>query len=248
MPYDASNIGRARPWVARARAGCGSCAWTSWFSFAVYTLATLAFYFLGAAVLFGRGGKGLPGDIGAMLNELSQMYVPVMGARGPKWFIVIGVLRGALLDALLRDGRQLPRAGGLPAGEPPRPPSAPAGPAGWVRLFCVLFPLIDLVLYLSFGNAVKMVMYRRDRPGRHAPDDRRRRPVPPLPPHRPQAGAGLAVGRVPLAVGARLLRRRGVRGEEAVLAQGPTRMARPLPGRHWIFATPGTLSFIPTRA
>ena len=154
-----ANIEPGEAWVRRAKGWLRVMKVDVWFSFVVYTLATLAFYALGAAVLYGRGGKGLPGDIGALLNELSQMYVPVLGAPAAKWFIVIGcfaVLYSTLYSATAANARALAdfvrvnRFGAFRSAQ---------DRLWWVRLFCVLFPLIDLALYLSFGNAVKMVMY-----------------------------------------------------------------------------------------
>ena len=62
----------------------------AWVSCAVYTVATVAFYFLGAAILHGGQGKELPGNIGGMLEVLTRMYVPVLGAKAATVFIVIG--------------------------------------------------------------------------------------------------------------------------------------------------------------
>jgi manganese transport protein len=146
-------------WLRRAQGWLRVMRVDVWFSLAVYTVATLAFYALGAAVLFGRGGRGLSGDVGKLLNELSQMYVPVMGARGAKWFIVIGcfaVLYSTLYSATAANSRALAdflRVNRLSVFR------SPQDRVWWVRTFCILFPLIDLVLYLTFGNAVKMVMY-----------------------------------------------------------------------------------------
>ena len=78
-------------WLDRARGWVRVMHVDAWVSMIVYTAATLAFYFLGAAVLSGRDEKGLPAKVGPMLTELSQMYAPVLGARGATAFIVIGV-------------------------------------------------------------------------------------------------------------------------------------------------------------
>ena len=60
-------------------------------SMVVFTVATVAFYLLGASVLHQyTGPEGLPGTVSGMLQVLSQMYVPVLGERVALWFIVIG--------------------------------------------------------------------------------------------------------------------------------------------------------------
>jgi Mn2+/Fe2+ NRAMP family transporter len=144
-------IGRARGWLRVMRLD-------AWVSCAVYTLATVAFYFLGAAVLHGGHGKDLPGDVGGMLDVLSRMYVPVLGARAAVWFIVIGafaVLYSTLFAATGANSRVIAdflRVNGFvtfrAAGDRMR----------LVRLLCVVFPLVDFALFVWVGNPLKMVI------------------------------------------------------------------------------------------
>jgi manganese transport protein len=81
----------SQAWLDRARGWMRVMRLDAWVSFGVYTVATIAFYLLGAAVLHTGGGQGLPTKIGPMLEKLTRMYEPVMGAAGAKWFLVIGV-------------------------------------------------------------------------------------------------------------------------------------------------------------
>ena len=142
-------------WLERARGWVGVMRVDAWVSMIVYTIATLAFFFLGASVLFGRGG--LPSTVGGMTDELRYMYQPVLGARGAKWFIVIGViavLYSTLYAATAANARALTdflRVNGVLR------VTGPADRMRWVRVFCVAFPLIDLVLYLFVKNPVLMV-------------------------------------------------------------------------------------------
>jgi Mn2+/Fe2+ NRAMP family transporter len=63
-------------WAARARGWLTVLRWDAWCSMVVYTIATMAFYLLGAAVL-GRSRLN-PGDADLM-RTLNVMYEPVFG-------------------------------------------------------------------------------------------------------------------------------------------------------------------------
>ena len=144
-------------WLSRARGWVRVMHVDAWVSMAVYTLATLAFYFLGAAVLFGRDEKGLPSKVGPMLTELSQMYAPVLGATASLVFIVVGVfavLYSTLYASTAANSRALTDFLRVNRWIALR---QPGDRMWWVRLFCIVFPLIDLVLFLFVKNPVLMV-------------------------------------------------------------------------------------------
>ncbi len=149
-PADGSDarLVRARGWVRVMHVD-------AWVSMAIYTLSTLAFFFLGATVLYGQGG--LPGTVAAMTDALRSMYEPVLGAGGAKWFIVVGViavLYSTLYAATAANARALVdflRVNGVVTLR------APGDRMRWVRVFCVLFPLADLLLFLFVKNPVLMV-------------------------------------------------------------------------------------------
>ena len=143
-------------WIDRARGWVRVMHVDAWVSMVVYSLATVAFFFLGAAVLFGRG-DGLPGNVGAMLNELTYMYTPVLGPRAAALFIVAGVfavLYSTLYASTAANARALTDflrvQGAITLREP-------GDRMRWVRLFCVVFPLVDLVAFLFVKNPVLMV-------------------------------------------------------------------------------------------
>ena len=142
-------------WLERARGWIRVMHVDAWISMVVYSVATLAFFFLGATVLYGRGG--LPGNVAGMTEELRNMYQPVLGAFGSKWFIVIGViavLYSTLYAATAANARALTdflRVNGAVRLH------GPADRTKWVRWFCIAFPLIDLVLYVFVRNPVLMV-------------------------------------------------------------------------------------------
>jgi Mn2+/Fe2+ NRAMP family transporter len=78
-------------WQRRAKGWLRVMHVDAWAAMVLYTISTLAFYLLGAAVLFGdTEGRGLPRTISGMLETLAGMYEPVMGKQGALCFIVIG--------------------------------------------------------------------------------------------------------------------------------------------------------------
>jgi manganese transport protein len=145
-------------WLSRARGWLRVMRLDVFVSLVVYTIATLAFYFLGAATLQGRPSQGLPAGVGGMLAELTYMYTPIMGHRAATWFIVVGVfavLYSTLFAGTAANSRTLAdflHVNGLV------PLRSAADRIRWVRLFCIVFPLIDLVLFMTLKSPVKMVI------------------------------------------------------------------------------------------
>jgi Mn2+/Fe2+ NRAMP family transporter len=142
-------------WLERARGWIRVMHLDAWVSMIIYSVSTLAFFFLGATVLHGRGG--LPGNVGGMTEELRSMYAPVLGAFGSKWFIVIGViavLYSTLYAATAANARALTDF--LRVNHAVRL-AGPRDRAKWIRRFCMAFPLIDLLLFMFVKNPVLMV-------------------------------------------------------------------------------------------
>jgi len=157
----ARNVGPSdgsAAWVERARGWIRILFLDAWVSMLVYTVATVAFYLLGAAVLFGHSkAEGLPDNVRGMLDMLAKMYEPVLGEAASRWFMVIGVfavLYSTLFASTAASSRTLTdllRVNGLveiPTIEKRR---------RFVRAFCVVFPILDFFLYLLMGNPQKMV-------------------------------------------------------------------------------------------
>jgi manganese transport protein len=146
-------------WAARARGWLRVMRLDAWVSMVIYTLATLAFYFLGAAVLHtGPGSPGLPKQIDKVLNTLASMYQPVLGARTALIFIIIGafaVLYSTLFAATAGNARIF---------------TDTLWTSGMARidshqqrrrlivLFVVLMPVLDFVLLVFFRNPTVMVI------------------------------------------------------------------------------------------
>ena len=116
--YAGARSRRRRPGRTRARGWTRVMQLDAWFSMVVFTVATVAFYFLGAAVLH---PQGLDPKGPEMIPTLSRMYLqplegtplaglaPVHARR-----LSAGGLGRPVQDALRRHGRQQPADGRLP--------------------------------------------------------------------------------------------------------------------------------------
>jgi manganese transport protein len=144
-------------WLRRARGWLRVMRLDAWVCLGIYTVATLAFFILGAAVLHAGGGRGLPNSLDGMLRSLTDMYAPVLGPDGARVFIVAGafaVLYSTLVAATAANARMLTdflRVNGLIA------PPSPAERFWWVRRFCVGFLALGLGLFVLFPHPVGMV-------------------------------------------------------------------------------------------
>lgn len=141
-------------WAERARGWLRVMRLDAWVCMIVYTIATIAFYLLGASVLHRTTkGQGLP-DTG-MIAALADMYAPILGRRLAVWFIVLGafcVLYSTLFAATAGNGRLLSdalRVTGFIKGEASR--------LRWIRIFCAVLPLLGFTLYLLVADPVAMV-------------------------------------------------------------------------------------------
>ncbi len=147
-------------WLNRARGWMRVMQADAWLSMIVYTLATIAFYILGAAVLFPQTqGRGLSETTtGTMLTELALMYEPVLGHSGSLWFICIGgfvVLYSTLFAATAGNSRVTTDFLRVQELVPFQPEEYRIR---WIRMFSRLLPLFGLVLFLFIGSPVSMVI------------------------------------------------------------------------------------------
>ncbi|MFI5460081.1 MAG: Nramp family divalent metal transporter [Isosphaerales bacterium] len=141
-------------WADRARGWTRVMQLDAWFSMAVFTVATVAFYFLGAAVLH---PQGLDPKGPEMIPTLSRMYVQPLEGTPLAWlrpFTHVGFLLGAW--AVLFKTLYVATAGnsrltadflgrlGL------RLAAGPANREWLVKLFCVIYPTLSLGLYYAF--------------------------------------------------------------------------------------------------
>jgi Mn2+/Fe2+ NRAMP family transporter len=148
-PRDATDA-----WVRRAKGWIRVMCLDAWASMIVFTVATVAFYFLGATVLHQRG---LNPEKGKMIETLSQMYVGVFGSWTTMAFLIgaWAVLFKTLYVASASHSRLTADFLSL-AGFVRYDGAAPR--ARMIRLFCVIYPLVALVEYLWMGDPPLMVL------------------------------------------------------------------------------------------
>jgi Mn2+/Fe2+ NRAMP family transporter len=130
-------------WVARAQGWMRVMRLDAWVSMVVFTIATVAFYILGATVLH---RQGLMPQKSHMIATLSQMYVPAFG-DWTKIVFLIGVwavlfktlyVSSASHARLTADFLSL---AGLVQYQ------ASGARMKWIARFCVFYPILALVLY-----------------------------------------------------------------------------------------------------
>jgi Mn2+/Fe2+ NRAMP family transporter len=153
--------GEGHDWARRARGWIQVMQLDAWFSMVVFTVATVAFYVLGAAVLH---PQGLDPKGSEMIPTLSQMYLkPLEGTplAGLRSLTRVGFLLGAwavlfktLYVATAANSRltaDFLKLVGLWR------PSGPAARARVVRLFCVAYPSLALGLYYAFREPQALI-------------------------------------------------------------------------------------------
>ncbi len=140
-------------WTARARGWLRVLFTDAWLSMLVYTLATVAFYLLGAAVL-GRTGLNPAGR--DMVRTLSEMYVPVFGPWAAAVFLfgAVAVLYSTFFVAAAGNSRMVADGLGLFG----LTDGSEAARTRWTRRVSVAWPLAALALYLFVRAPVAMVL------------------------------------------------------------------------------------------
>jgi manganese transport protein len=123
-------------------------------SMLVYTLATAAFYLLGAGVLHPRGSVPAARD---MIPVLSSLYTETLGAWALPFFYVgaVATLYGTIFAATAAQARMLAdmlRLLGFYAREDN------ARRQHWRRRFVVLLSVLPVILYFAIESPVKMVV------------------------------------------------------------------------------------------
>jgi Mn2+/Fe2+ NRAMP family transporter len=140
-------------WLKRARGWIHVLHIDAWTSMVIYTLATVAFYLLGAAVL-GRTALNPGGQ--HMVRTLAVMYVPVFGPWADKVFLsgAFAVLYSTFFVAAAGNARLVADALGLfgitDGSEKAR--------FKWTRIVCAIWPLAALLLYIGVRAPTKMIL------------------------------------------------------------------------------------------
>ncbi|MEZ6064536.1 MAG: Nramp family divalent metal transporter [Planctomycetaceae bacterium] len=142
-------------WVDRARGWIRVMHWDAFLSMVIYTVATIAFYLMGAAVLHseGRDPDGM-----RMVSTLATAYVPVFGEYAKYLFLVgaIAVLYSTFLVAnaghsrMFTDGLKV--FGFIRRNDQKQHDRA-------ITALCVLLPLICLAFFWGGINPVQAVAF-----------------------------------------------------------------------------------------
>lgn len=147
-------------WTRRAKGWLRVLYLDAWVSMIVFTSATIAFYFLGAAVLHPQVSAGtlkVPSG-NEMVRTLSEMYVPSFGEWTRTAFLVgvWAVLFKTLYVSIAGHSRLttdffgLARFVSLPDSDTRRL---------WIRGFCVFYPALSVVLYMLFTNPTALMEF-----------------------------------------------------------------------------------------
>ena len=141
-------------WYERARGWLRVMKYDAWFSMAIYTVGTLSFYVLGAAILHRRGAT--VGNEGA-IDTLASMYVHTIGPWG-LWIFYLGafmVLYSTLFVSSASNARLFADIGGLAGVFRYR---TPEDRMRIVRIAVIGIPIAVMLVYLRFESLVTLVL------------------------------------------------------------------------------------------
>jgi manganese transport protein len=141
-------------WASRARGWMRVMYLDAWVSMVVFTVATVAFYLLGATVLH---RQGLHPEKSEMIETLSEMYVPAFGESAKIVFLIGAwtVLFKTLYVSSASHSRLT--ADFLSLAQVVRYNEA-RDRMKWISRFCVFFPVLALVLYFWRRDPKAMVI------------------------------------------------------------------------------------------
>lgn len=141
-------------WHQRAKGWIRVLQWDAWGSMIIYTLSTVAFYLLGAAVLH---RMALVPAGSEMIATLAEIYGPVFGNSG-KVILLVGAfavlfstffVSNATKARLMTDALHVFRL---------RPLAEETSRKASVRFFSVVFPLLCFVIYVLFPKPVVLIL------------------------------------------------------------------------------------------
>ena len=148
-------------WAIRARGWLRVMQLDAWFSMTVFTLATVAFYLMGAAVL----NKGIAsGTLAAsdlegsgMIRTLTHMYEDVLGKWARPFFLMgaWAVLFKTLYVATAGNSRMTADFLNLGGFWPQR---SPAERERTVKALCVFYPILSLAIFLAYRQPLRLVL------------------------------------------------------------------------------------------
>jgi Mn2+/Fe2+ NRAMP family transporter len=141
-------------WYARARGWMRVMKYDAWLSMAVYTIGTVSFYLLGAAIL---NREGLTVGNADAIGTLARMYTYALGESG-QWLFYVGafmVLYSTLFVSTASNARLAADAGRLAGLFTFR---SAADRLRIVRWGVIILPIATLLVYLRFESLVTLVL------------------------------------------------------------------------------------------
>lgn len=141
-------------WVRRAKGWLKVMYYDAFASMIVYTIATLAFFLMGVAVLY---NEGLDPDGMRMVSTLAEAYVPVFGVYA-KWLFLLGavaVLYSTFLVANAANARMYTDA--VKVFRLMNPHSETSHNRA-ISIFSVMLPLMCLAVFCSGVNPVRIIL------------------------------------------------------------------------------------------
>ena len=140
-------------WIERAKGWVRVLHIDAWGSMVVYTISTVAFYLLGAAVLWRIGLNPAGGDL---VRTLAEMYVPVFGEWASSVFLfgAFAVLYSTFFVAAAGNARMVADGLGLYGFHA----NTEATRMRWTRIISAVWPLVAFVLYLFVQAPAAMVL------------------------------------------------------------------------------------------
>lgn len=152
----ARYVGRAEPteeWLRRAQGWIRVMYLDAWVSMVVFTVSTIAFYLMGAAVLHPQGLDPKGNDL---IDTLSKMYIGPFGIWTRVLFLIGAgaVLFKTLYLACAANSRlvvDFVSLVGLARAE------SPAQRAVWISRFCLFYPTLALVFFVMLRDPQLMV-------------------------------------------------------------------------------------------
>ena len=143
-------------WVAGARGWLGVMRLDAFVSMVIYTLATVSFYVLGAAVLH-RTARDVPDS--ELIVRLADMYRRTLGEWSHMLFLVgaLAVLYSTFFVATASNARLLVDIGGL-LGVPAAQARTTEARRRAIQFACVLLPIASATAYVLFPQPVTLVL------------------------------------------------------------------------------------------
>jgi manganese transport protein len=143
-------------WVARAKGWLDVMRLDAFVSMAIYTLATVSFYILGAAVLH-RTARDVPDN--ELLLRLADMYRQTLGEWSHTLFLVgaLVVLFSTFFVATASNARLLVDIGGL-LGVPAAQGRTAEARRKAIRFASVILPLASATAFVAFPQPVTLVL------------------------------------------------------------------------------------------